>query len=261
MPDYTPLDVQAVTSRRLHARFGSRIIYEAASDSTMNVARRAAESGAAEGTVVVAEEQTAGRGRFGRAWISPAGKNLYLTLIARPPVNRLRVLSMAAPLAVCLSAEEVAGVRPVIKWPNDILVAGRKLSGVLIESELSGDSVRFALVGVGINVNVDVSQFAELAAIATSLYESGSEVSREHLLGAFLTHFETLYSSEMPSLVAAWRDRLATLGRTVTVALGSETHEGVAEDVDEMGNLILRLPDGTSMTFEAGEVSLRGSAV
>jgi BirA family biotin operon repressor/biotin-[acetyl-CoA-carboxylase] ligase len=252
------LDLDAVKSRLGSGRFGGHITYLASCDSTMNVARREAESGASEGAVVIAEEQTAGRGRFGRSWVSPAGKNLYLTLIAKPPIDRLRTLSMAAPLAVCEAAEDVTGFSPQIKWPNDVLIAGRKMSGILVESELSADTVRFALVGVGINVNLDVEASPEIAQLATSLLrEAGKEVSREDLLVSFLTRFGELYELPLPQLVDRWRDGLETLGREVAVTMAGETHRGVAERVDDEGNLLLRLPDGAMMTFEAGEVSLR----
>lgn len=252
------LDLDAVNAALTTERFGRRIVYETSCDSTMNVARREAGSGAPEGTVVVVEEQTAGRGRFGRTWVSPAGKNLYLTIVARPPVDRLRVLTMAAPLAVCHAVQEVAGVEAAIKWPNDVLVAGRKLSGVLVESETAGSDLRFALTGIGVNVNLDISSAPEIATIATSLLDqTGAEVPRESVLAALLNQFETLYESPLSTLVEGWRSRLETLGRDVTVTIGDESHAGVAEDVDDSGNLILRLADGSTMMFEAGEVSLR----
>lgn len=255
------LDLAAVESALTTRFFGRRIIYETSCDSTMNVARREADAGADEGAVVIAEEQTAGRGRFGRSWVSPAGKNLYLTLIARPAVERLRALSMAAPLAIADAVQDVAEVSAAIKWPNDVLVAGRKLAGVLIESELAGGEVHFALVGAGINVNLDVEAPPEIAGIATSLLrETGGEVSRERVLVSFLTRFEALYDSPMPDLVARWRDRLETLGREITVTFGDEKHEGLAEDVDASGNLVVRRSDGSTLTLEAGEVSLRPSA-
>jgi BirA family biotin operon repressor/biotin-[acetyl-CoA-carboxylase] ligase len=255
------LDIDSVCAALNTDRFGRRIVYKASCDSTMNVARREAEAGAEEGTVVIAEEQIAGRGRFGRSWVSPAGKNLYLTVVARPPADRLRVLSMAAPLSVCQAVSEVSDVHPVIKWPNDVLVSGRKLAGILIESEVAGADVRFSLIGVGVNVNLDVASAPDIASIATSLRtETGKEVAREAVLAAILNRFEGRYNDPLPALVETWRSLLETLGREVTVTLGSEVHRGLAENVDAAGNLVLRLPDGSRMTFEAGEVSLRQPA-
>src|SRR6266540_5657910 len=134
---------RAAVEQRLVTRFvGRRLLYFTSTTSTMDVARAEAETGAPDGTVVLAEEQTKGRGRFDRAWVSPAGKNLYLTLVMRPPMDRLRSLSIVTPLAIALAVEEVTDLSPRIKWPNDLLIAGRKLSGILIESEISGSQVK-----------------------------------------------------------------------------------------------------------------------
>jgi BirA family biotin operon repressor/biotin-[acetyl-CoA-carboxylase] ligase len=235
---------------------GRRVIYLTSAGSTMEVARREAEEGADEGTVVIAEEQTAGRGRFGRKWVSPAGQNLYFTLVLRPDVARLRSLSIISPLAVCRAVEETTPLRPQIKWPNDVLIENRKLSGILIESEFSGATPRYALVGIGLNVNFRTDD-TEVAAIATSIArETGADVSRERVLAAALNDFEALYEAPETAF-APWRERLETLGREVTVTFRDERHSGVAEDVDSEGNLLLRTGDGSLMVFEAGEVSLR----
>jgi BirA family biotin operon repressor/biotin-[acetyl-CoA-carboxylase] ligase len=251
----------AAVEERLSTRFvGRRLLYLTNTGSTMDDARREAEAGAPDGTVVLAEEQTKGRGRFDRAWVSPAGKNLYLTLVLRPSVDRLRSLSMVAPLAVALAVEDATGLSPRIKWPNDVLINGRKLSGILIESEIAGESVEYALVGVGVNVNLDIEQSPEIAAIATSVKrELGREISREDLLVAFLNRFEELYEDapKGDAVLQQWRSRLDTLGREVRVTFRDQVYEGTAEDVDRDGNLILAQRDGTRRVIEAGEVSLR----
>ncbi len=244
--------------RRLTARWlGRRLVYLTSTGSTQDVARREAEAGAPHGTAVVAEEQTAGRGRFGRSWVSPAGKNIYVTLVLRPPLERLRPLSIVAPLAVALAIEDETGLSPRVKWPNDVVTAGRKLSGILIESELAGQEVRYALVGIGVNVNFDIEEGSEIAAVATSVKrEIGREVQREALLAALLNRFEALYDD--PALAfREWRARLETLGRQVTVRFRDQAYEGLAEDVDGDGNLVLRRADGSRLTVEAGEVTLR----
>jgi len=254
----TPLDIDEIQASLSTKKIGRSIIHEMTCDSTMNIARSEAQDGASHGTIVIAEEQTSGRGRFGRSWTSPQGVNLYLTLILRPALERLRSLSMIAPLAVCLAVEDVTGVHAEIKWPNDVLVGGRKLSGILVETEVSGDDVRFALVGIGVNVNLDVDAADEIRDIATSLMrERGRQVSREATLVGLLNRFEQLYERPSAEVVEAWRARLETLGRRVTVTAGDQSYEGTAEDVNERGSLVLRLPDGSSMTFEAAEVSLR----
>jgi BirA family transcriptional regulator, biotin operon repressor / biotin---[acetyl-CoA-carboxylase] ligase len=238
---------------------GSRLLYYTSTSSTMDVARAEAEAGASEGTVVVAEEQTAGRGRFGRQWLSPAGKNIYLTLLLRPTVDQLRRLSIIAPLAVALAIEETTGLAPRIKWPNDVLLSGRKVAGILIETEFSGSAPRYALIGPGINVNFEIDLDSEIADIATSIkQELGADVAREAVLAALLNHIEALYTAPDPRAVReAWKSRLETLGRDVTLTFRDETYSGYADDVDDAGNLILRFPDGSTRTFEVGEVSLR----
>ncbi len=188
------LNLASVEQRLTTRSVGRRFLYLTSTSSTMDVARSEAEAGAPDGTVVLAEEQTKGRGRFDRVWVSPAGKNLYVTLIVRPPLDRLHSLSIVAPLAVAVTVEDCTGLTPRIKWPNDVLVNGRKLSGILVESEIAGESVKYALIGVGINVNLDLEQAPEIAQIATSVKrELGRETSREEMLAAFLNHFEQLY--------------------------------------------------------------------
>lgn len=255
------LDLDSVSRVLTTAWAGRRFVYLTETHSTQDVARAEAEAGAPAGTVVIAEAQTAGRGRFGRPWVSPPCQNLYLTMITRPIVQRLRLLSIVAPLAVTLAVEDVVGLEPRIKWPNDVLVGDRKLAGVLIESEIAGPEVKYALVGIGLNVNFDIDPDSEIADIATSLKrEVGHEVSRERLLVALLSRFERSYEAAArgSEVHAAWRARLQTLGRQVRVTFRDQVYEGLAEDVDAAGNLVLLLPDGSRLTVEAGEVTLRG---
>ncbi len=255
------INLSAVHDKLRTEFVGRRLMYLTSTDSTMDVARREAEDGAPDGTVILAEEQTAGRGRFDRKWVSPAGLNLYLTIVVRPDIARLRSLGVVTPLAACLAIDAVSAVRPLLKWPNDVIVGGKKLGGVLIESETSGDEVRYAVVGIGINVNYKVDDPA-ISAIATSLVnEAATSVSREDLLAALLNQFEELYqrsSTEKGDVHEWWRARLDTIGRQVDVTFRGETYSGTAKDVDAEGNLLLRLADGSVMTLEAGEVSVQG---
>jgi len=255
------LNLRAV-EERLETRFvGRHIVYLTSTTSTQDVARAEAEEGAPAGTLILAEEQTAGRGRFGRTWVSPAGKNLYLTVIMRPEVHRARCLGIVAPLAVAEAVEDVTGLSPRIKWPNDVIVEGRKLAGVLIETEVQGQSLKYALVGPGINVNFEIDEASDIAGIATSLKrELVRDTSREELLAVFLNRFEMLYESapEGGHVLQEWRSRLDTLGRHVKVTFRDHVQEGLAEDVDADGNLILAQPDGRHVIIEAGEVTLRG---
>lgn len=240
---------------------GQNLIFEESVGSTMDLARDAALHGAAEGTVALADEQTAGRGRLGRSWITPPATNLASTIILRPPPAVVRDIAMIAPLAICHAVEEVAGIRPDIKWPNDVMVRGRKLAGVLIETDLTDEQAPLVLVGAGINVNFDPSAYEEIRDIATSLRrELGRDTDRESLFAAYLLAFERLYDAakagESPR--GRWRERLITLGHDVRAVTPSGIVEGTAEDVDDDGALIIRAPDGNLATVEAGDVTLRG---
>jgi BirA family biotin operon repressor/biotin-[acetyl-CoA-carboxylase] ligase len=245
----------------LKTRFvGRTLLYVTETTSTMDVARREAAGGAPDGAVVVAEQQTAGRGRLARAWVAPPG-NIYATIVMRPPAERLRVVSIVSPLAVAEALEGVADLETGIKWPNDVLAGGRKISGTLIETDLAAGAVNYALVGIGVNVDLDVEAEPEIAEIATSVRrELGRSPPREELLAALLNAFEERYEEALAGdgPFRSWRSRLVTLGQRVTATLPGGVEEGVAEDVDEQGDLLVRRDDGRLVTVDAGDVTLRG---
>jgi BirA family biotin operon repressor/biotin-[acetyl-CoA-carboxylase] ligase len=244
----------------LTTRFvGRRLEYRSALRSTQNLARRLAEAGAPEGTVVLAGRQTAGRGRLGRSWVSPQG-GLYFTAVLRPAVQHLRALAIVAALAVARGIEAQTGLACSLKWPNDVLLGERKVSGILMESQLTGERVRYVLVGIGVNVNADLTGHPEIASTATSLrMELGRELSREALAAAILNEIEALYlatqAGQRPH--EEWKARLGTLRRQVSVRVGEQVEEGLAEDVDAEGSLILRRADGSRVAISAGDVTLR----
>jgi BirA family biotin operon repressor/biotin-[acetyl-CoA-carboxylase] ligase len=244
-------------------RIGRKLLILDSVPSTQVVARAEAEAGEPEGLVVLADEQTAGRGRLDRPWISPPRSNVYATLLLRPDLAALRRLSMLAALAIAEGVERACAIATAIKWPNDVVVHGRKLAGVLIENELEGNEVRYSLVGFGINVNFDPRAYPEIAAIATSCAaEMGHETPRERVVAAVLNAFDELYvaASRGADVRDAWRSKIETLGQRVRVAFpGSDTppEEGVAEDVDRDGSLILRRADNTTVVVPTGEVTLR----
>ncbi len=255
------LSAEAI-SEGLGTRFlGQNTLYHQRLTTTMDAARESALDGAPEGTVIIAEEQTAARGRLRRVWLSPRG-NLALSIILYPHRQQLHSLIMVASLAVARSIEQVTGLTPEIKWPNDVLIDGRKTCGILVESSTQGDRVDYAIVGIGINVNLDLADFPEIRSIATSLSdELGTKVSRLDLVRSLLQETEYLYlaASAGNTVYEQWRNRLVTLGREVqvTTATGESTFEGTAEGVNPDGGLVLRLPDGGLVTVLAGDVSLR----
>ncbi len=241
-------------------RIGRALLLLDTVPSTQDIARAEAEAGVGEGLAVLAEEQTAGRGRLGRAWISPRGANLHITVVLRPDLPTLRKLSMLTALAATRGIEAGCGLTTGVKWPNDVVAGGRKIGGILIDSEIEGDAVRYALVGVGINVNFDARDYPEISDIATSCSaELGRYVAREAVLASFLNAFEKLYVEARggADVREAWRAKLVTLGRRVRVGMAGGSEEGVAEDVDRDGSLIVRRPDGTAAVVPAGEVTLR----
>ena len=255
------LDLDRLQSLLRTEFIGRDVCYRQSTGSTMELAAEEAKRTAGEGLVAIAEEQSAGRGRLGRSWVSPPGQNLYLTVLVRPTLSQLRYLAIVAPLAVCHAIEETTGLPPRIKWPNDVLLEGKKVCGVLLESELTGDAVQHALIGIGINVNLDVAAHEEIRDVATSLRaELGREVEREVVLAATLNHLETLYVAlgRGDVVSVAWKQRLDTLGQPVRVQdAGGLIAEGVAVDADSDGALIIRRDDGSHVRIEAGDVTLR----
>ena len=244
----------------LRTRFiGQRVIIYPRLPSTMEAAKREAQRGATEGTVVIAGEQTAGRGRINRVWFTPKG-GLALSVVLYPSMVYLPSLIMVASLAVVHAIAAVTGLQSQVKWPNDVLINGRKVCGILIESGVRGNTVDYAIMGIGINVNLRTADFAEIASMATSLSdEMRREVARLKLIRKLLVDIERLYLSVQSggSVYQEWRDSLVPLGRKVGVSLGKIVYEGTAEAVAEDGSLMLRCPDGSLTRIPAGDVALR----
>jgi BirA family biotin operon repressor/biotin-[acetyl-CoA-carboxylase] ligase len=253
----------AEVTRDLGTRLvGRRVIYYPRLTSTMDVAREEARQGGAEGTVVVADQQTAGRGRLKRSWLAPAG-NIALSVLLYPRLVELPSLIMLASLGVVHSIETVTGIRPDLKWPNDVLVRGRKVCGILIETDArvtAGERVTHAIIGVGINVNLDPAVFPEIEPTATSLSrETGGEVSRLSLVRDLLAELDRLYQGLRTgtSLYPEWHERLVTLGQQVRVHSVEAVYEGIAESADRDGSLLVRTAAGELKRVVAGDVTLR----
>jgi BirA family biotin operon repressor/biotin-[acetyl-CoA-carboxylase] ligase len=253
-------DLSAVIQRELKTNIiGRKIIYLPRVPSTMDFARQEAQKGASEGTVIIAEEQTEGRGRLKRKWLTPKG-NIALSIILYPTVTSLPYLIMIASLAVLQSIEKVTGVKGQIKWPNDILIGGKKVCGILIENEVRGKKVAYSIVGIGINVELKVDDYTEIADTAVSLESKSSKDDLQtKLIKALLEAFDNLYR-QLPNgktIFKVWQNKLMTLGKKVKVQSGSQIIEGVAEGVDEGGALMIRQVDGTLARVVAGDVALR----
>lgn len=254
--EFDPRAFQEALTTSLIGRF---LTYRAVVGSTMDVARRDAAEGAPHGTLVLAEEQTAGRGRKGRSFYSPRGENIYATFILRLDPERHRRLPMAVPLAVCRACERVCP-EARIKWPNDIWIGGEKVSGMLIDAEYVGDEV-VAYPGIGINVNGDPTANPELRGIATSLRRvAGHAISRERVLSGLCNELEAWLDAPREALLRAYRERNLLLGRLITVhpPLG-EPYPARAVDIDEDGSLVVELEDGRRDALRAAEVTVRPS--
>ncbi|MEJ2672311.1 MAG: biotin--[acetyl-CoA-carboxylase] ligase [Deltaproteobacteria bacterium] len=230
-------------------------------DSTNNLAKELAAREAPEGTVVIAETQSGGRGRLGREWNSPPGVGLYVSVVLRPllPPLELPRITLTTAVAVVRAVRRVAGMAPGIKWPNDLIVNGKKLGGILTEMETESDRIRHVVVGLGLNVN-NPDFPPELAGTATSLARTlGGTFPRVDLLKAWLEEFEDLYkrflNQEFAGILAEWKRHTVTLGRTVTVRQGPRAISGHAVDVAPDGALLLRIPEGETVRVTSGEIA------
>ena len=215
--------------------------------STNGDVMRLARSGSPDGTVLVADHQTAGRGRAGRTWTAPPGGSLLLSVLLRPPPHLAGLASMAMGLAAADAIEATASFRPKLKWPNDLVWPGdgttddRKLAGILAEAHWPSPDDVAVVVGIGINVNWPSDLPDELAEIATAVnHIAGHDVDRELLLVDLLLDLDRRYEQlGSPDLLDAWRSSSATLGRRVRVELGHETVEGIALDITAEGHLLV----------------------
>jgi BirA family biotin operon repressor/biotin-[acetyl-CoA-carboxylase] ligase len=248
-----------------HLRGGWRDVHWLARvDSTQRVARDLARSGAAEGTAVIAEEQTAGRGRLGRRWHSPAGENLYCSVVLRPPRAPAEVpqVALVAGIAVAVAVEVATGRRPAIKWPNDVLLDGRKVAGILTEMESEIDRVHHVIAGIGVNLNT--RRFPrELRDKASSLLLlTGRAVDRARfaagLLGALEARYGRYLTVGFPSVRTEWESYSSLTGTDVRVQGPGGEVAGRVLGLDDDGALRLRGADGRVVRVVAGEVTVRG---
>jgi len=244
----------------LETRFiGQNIIYYQSVTSTNDIAKLEAQRGATEGTIIIADEQTAGKGRIKRVWLSPKG-TIALSAIFYPHITLLPSLIMMASLAVVHTITATANLTAQIKWPNDVLINGKKVCGILIESDVKGSNTNYAVIGIGLNVNLKLADLPEIALTATSLsQEMGKVIPRIYVVQRLLAELERLYLilQSGGSIYEEWRDRLVTLGKEVKATAGDVKYEGTAESVDPDGSLLLRQPGGKLIKIIAGDVTLR----
>ena len=232
--------------------------------STNDVAEKLARDGVKEGAVVFAESQTKGRGRLGRKWMSPARKGLWLSVLLRPAMRPQETtqLTVASAIALRRAIQSVTGLAPDIKWPNDLLLGGKKVAGILTEMSAEVDRVRHVILGIGLDVNQTVDEFpAELRKLATSLkIEAGEEISRAELATEILRELDADYaricSGKFSAVAGEWEAACATIGRNVAVHMGDRKFRGRAESLDDDGALLVRTEHGHLERITGGDVTL-----
>jgi BirA family biotin operon repressor/biotin-[acetyl-CoA-carboxylase] ligase len=265
-PDLCMPDLKAMLSLAPEKRPHELFFFDTAA-STNILAMDMAARGCVEGTVVIADTQTAGKGRLGRVWLSPAGKNLYMSMVVRPdiPPRDATALTLLSAVACASALINYGGVAVTIKWPNDLIAGGLKIGGILTEIRADIDRIYHAVVGIGINVNLSCEDMpAEITRIATSvLIETGGICSRTGLVAEIITEFDRWYGILLTKgkkvVMERWIELSDTIGKQIRVAVGDLIFEGTAEGVDDEGLLIVKLADGSCRKFSAGDVTIGGA--
>ena len=250
--------------KRLRTQFvGKKIRYLENTPSTIWVGKQICSEGDVEkmhGMVIIAEEQTGGIGRMGRAWISPSG-GIWITIVLKPhiPIDRVFMITMAGSVALARAIRKEFDLGALIKWPNDIFIGNKKVAGLLLELAAEADAVHYCLLGMGIDVNVQLDQFSpalqkEITSISA---EVGHEVDRAAFLARILKEFESHYllieSGEYDTIIREWKSLSCTLDRRVEIRTLKNSFEGEAVDIDEFGALIIRKDNGKLERVIAGD--------
>lgn len=250
---------------RMEGAFGREVEYHETVDSTNVRAKRLAEEGAAAGTLVVSDCQEAGRGRRGRTWVSPSGKNVFMSLILRPEIlpSSASMVTLVAALAVRDGIEKATGLSSFIKWPNDIVSNGKKLCGILTEMSAELEGIHYVVVGIGINVNME--EFPEdVRKSATSLFlETGEKVRRSRLIAAVMEAFEEYYEEfisqgDLSGLIGVYNKHMVNADGEVRILDPAGEYTGRALGINEKGELLVKMESGEVKHVISGEVSVRG---
>ncbi|REK77220.1 biotin--[acetyl-CoA-carboxylase] ligase [Paenibacillus paeoniae] len=261
---YSPDEINSERLAESHstARFGQSIHYFEQVKSTQDSARALAESGAPEGTLVLAEEQTGGRGRMGRGWVSPQGKGIWMSMVMRPhvPIHCAPQLTLLTAVALCRSLRRLTELPIGIKWPNDLLIRGKKISGILLESAAEDERLKYIVAGVGISVNLSEGDYPEeLLAKATSLrIEAGQPFSRSAIVAEFMQEWETLYDLFLQegfnAIAALWESLSVSIGQKVRLVTPQGELEGTPVGLDESGAIRVERADGSLVTIFSAEM-------
>jgi BirA family biotin operon repressor/biotin-[acetyl-CoA-carboxylase] ligase len=260
-PDLSKDEVSA----HVCGNFWRKVLFYESVDSTNELAASLSLNNEVEsGVVIIADRQRRGKGRLDRRWFSPKGVNVYMSFILKPELepNEAVFMTMAAAVACATALEKTSGQVVSIKWPNDLISSGKKIGGILTEVRSEPDKIKTAVIGIGVNVNSKTRKFPYgLREIATSLKQmTGLNYSRSRIIISILDEFESCYTDLQQygkeGLLKAYRQLSSTIGTEVNVTVGRETISGYAEDVDDAGLLVLRLPSGDVRKFSTGDISL-----
>lgn len=244
---------------------GREVIVYDEIDSTNNDAKKQAENGATEGTLIISDMQSAGKGRRGRVWSSPKNSGIFMTLILRPDMQPVKAsqLTLVAGMAVRSAIRQTCGVEALIKWPNDMVYDGKKICGILTEMSADPDMINYVVIGIGINVNIENFP-KEISNTATSLsLICGKKLDRNEIIAAFCNEFERYYNifmktKDMSGLVEEYNSVLVSMNKEIRVLDPREEYTGTSVGIDENGELKVLMKDGLVRQVMSGEVSVRG---
>lgn len=231
-------------------------------DSTNEYAMRLAREGALDGTVVLADSQDKGKGRLGRSWFSPRGVNLYLSVVLRPKtaLEHITLITFASAIALVRAINDIANIEAHIKWPNDVLINNKKAAGILTEANTEANKLNFCVIGMGINVNLNINDLPlDLRDKATSIMaETEKAIDRTALLCSLLKHIEDMYNilteGYFNRIIEEWKSLAITLGRDVMIQSGNKVIEGIAVDIDSNGALLVTDRNGIIQRVLSGDV-------
>lgn len=256
---------QEILSRLQTKWLGHSIVYKDLIDSSNNLAKKIANEGCEDGMIVVAEEQGAGKGRLSRGWISPHAKGIWFSVVLKPPFlpEEAPKCTLMSAVAVVKAINKIPGVKAAIKWPNDILLLGKKLVGILTEMSAEFGHINYVVIGIGINTNATPEDYPEeVRPLAVSIADAATApFTRVELLADILKNMEELYEKVLVEgfkpVLEEWKQYSCTLGQEVKVIAPDKTYLGTAIDIDEEGLLMVRKEDGIVEKVVAGDVSIR----
>lgn len=257
--------VSAIKNRLFSKEIGKSIYYQEEVGSTNTVAKELADAGKTSGTLVVADFQSQGKGRRGRTWVAPKGKDIFMSLLLRPAIKpeQASMLTLVMGLSVTQAVNKHLGLNSQIKWPNDVVADGKKICGILTEMKANANGIEYVVIGTGINCNTKEFAEAELTHATSLILLMDQEIEREALLAEVLAIFERNYNTflqtkDMTNLLDSYNSLLANAGREVKISGMGDELIGEAKGINERGELLVKDKKGEIKTVFTGEVSVRG---